>query len=278
MRSEPDETATAVQLLRKASATTSREIPDGLGLEDPHAMRTLGRVLTSEATPAVRPPRYPRPPRPPRGRRIVAVAAPTAAAVAAGIALTVISLEGSTEALAAKFPVFASSTVTPVPAALLMFKAANVDATSARAIATPHGTAYASSSHSGKQVCLAAPGITVASLLYALRRERHRVNHIGYLGGCAPLARVEGRGLLLSVPTRTAGKVELVGILPAGASASTLHTVTGRTRKLGEEHGAIAAIVPTRAMLEYTVDGRRVVSRIPARNAEAYKLYAPNEH
>lgn len=241
--------------------------------DDARAMRTLGRVLTADATPAVAPSRLPRSP------RILTAAVSALVAVAVAVALAVAFLDASTPALAQRFPVFASPASRPVSAALSVFREAGVDVGTARALPTPHGTAYVIASPHASRLCVAAPAILGAELRSLVTRERNRSAapfHVKYVGGCAPTARVEHRGLVLSIPARR-GHSELIVLLPAGASTPVLHLPSGASRKLDLHRGSAATVLTTPATLEYEIRGANVITTVRSSVTKPYALNAPTE-
>lgn len=270
----------AAALLREAGAQTSVAFREPPGLEEPRALRTLGLVLTSDADPPARPPKTPRPPQPPRGRRVAVLAVPTSAAIGIGVALAITLHSGSGVALAAKFPVFAAPVVQPAQGALTVFREADVRSEGARAIDTPHGTAYVSASQHARQLCLATPAIRVAQLL-TLAREAGLTapgqhEHVRYLGGCAPTSAAESKGLVLAI---SAGRnaAEIVALLPAGASSARIRSANSQTTSLRQQHGTVATVTSVPATLEYSVRSRRVSLPISKSAAQPYMLAAPLE-
>lgn len=272
-----DERATG--LLLEANARTSVAFREPPGLEEPHAMRTLGLVLTSDASPRARPPKTPRPPRPPRGRRVATLAAPAAGAVGVGIALALTLHGGSNVALADKFPIFAAPSVQPAQGALTVFREDDVQPGSSRAISTPHGTAYVSASRHDRQLCLAMPAVTVAQLLSLARQaepELGRHNHARYIGGCVPMSDAESKGLVLATSTGH-NTAEIVAALPTGASSARLRSANNQTTPLKQQQGTVAAVTSVPATLEYSVGGKHIGMRIRASAAGPYMLSAPKE-
>lgn len=273
-----DERATG--LLLEANARTSVAFREPPGLEEPHAMRTLGLVLTSDASPRARPPKTPRPPRPPRGRRVATLAAPAAGAVGVGIALALTLHGGSNVALADKFPIFAAPSVQPARGALTVFREDDVQPGSSRAISTPHGTAYVSASRHDRQLCLATPPIEGAQLLRLARQaeptETGQHGHFRYLGGCVPLNEAESKGLVLAISAGHA-TAEIIAALPTGASSARLRSANNQTTPLKQQQGTVAAVTSVPATLEYSVGNERFGLRVSPSATQPYMISAPKE-
>jgi hypothetical protein len=266
-------------LLRAACAPTSEAFPDLATHElDLRAMRTLGRVLTTDANIDARPPK------PPRGgglrvtRRVpraAAIAVPAAVVVAVAVVLAVTLLGTSSSALAQKFPVFATASATPVRAALGVVQAP-IRISSARAIHTPDGTGYVMASTHGRELCIAAPAGSLAELHSVRKAERHIAgsNH-RFVGGCAPTAEAEHKGVVLMLPVR--GRVELVVVLPTGASPPIVRSTSGTATTLEPNDGTVTSLVHAPAVLEYKVRGRQVSTTVERSAAKLTTLGATSE-
>lgn len=265
-------------LLRDACTPTSEAFPDSYGQEinDLRAMRTLGRVLTCDAEIRVKPPKPPRGGNRARVRarrvpRAAAVAVPGAVIAVVAVVLAAALLTSSPSALAQKFPVFASASVSPVRAALGIFRPTGVRASAFRAVHTPYGTGYVTVSTSDRELCIGVPGSALALNLATTEPMNLSGHHVRYVGGCVSISAAERRGAVLTSPT-THGRVELVIVLPAKATRPVVHARSGRAKLLDVSDGTVASVVNAPGLVEYSVNGKRVSFVIERSAAKPYTI------
>lgn len=262
MRREPINDDALFELVRGAVGARREALPDPVSgaLADPRALRIFNVVLDSAVT---------LPAKAPAQRRAVmsmrtAALALTALVVAVALALGLTVFGTPSPALAKKFPVFAASQSELDSTTLKALQEANVDTTSARAIATPYGRGYVTTSGDGGELCVAVPPGNAEELHSALK-DSPAGSNFSLIGGCAPTASAEDRGLFLNAPSRHA--TEIVVVLPVGASTPVLRGANGQMSTLTPELGTVAAVSHEAATLEYEVDGNRVSAAVELANS-----------
>lgn len=176
-----------------------------------------------------------------------------ASALAAGLA----TLGTSDLALAADFPIFSQAPAHPSRADVEALREAQVQLERVRAIYTPRGTGYVTSSKNGRRLCVAVPE-GIAQLAAANGDAPN--GRVSFVGGCASRQSAERKGLLLTAHP-SSSSLEVFVVLPDDASTPVLR---GRlhSAELADRHGVAIGTAHEPATLEYQVNGQRVSTRV----------------